>query len=97
MHNKAQRTLLLLGGTADGRVLAEKLHNSGIRVIYSIAGLVRTPNVPCEIISGGFSQRGGLALFIQEHHVAAILDVTHPYAQTMSNTAASVAKQCGIP
>ncbi len=91
------KPLLLLGGTADGRQLAERLHRRGIKVIYSIAGLVRRPKVSCEVISGGFSQYGGLSVFIQRHQVGAILDVTHPYAQTMSTRAVEAAGECRIP
>ncbi|CAM3139168.1 precorrin-6A/cobalt-precorrin-6A reductase [Moritella viscosa] len=89
--------LLLLGGTADGRKLAIQLHASHIPLIYSVAGLVRVPNVGCEIVSGGFSQFGGLQHYIREQNITAILDVTHPYAQKMSSTAAQIAKDCDIP
>jgi len=89
--------LLLLGGTADGRKLAAQLHASHIPLIYSVAGLVRVPDVGCEIISGGFSQFGGLQQYIHEQNITAILDVTHPYAQQMSSTAAQVANDCNIP
>jgi len=89
--------LLLLGGTADGRKLATELHACHIPLIYSVAGLVRVPNVGCEIVSGGFSQFGGLQQYINEQNITAILDVTHPYAQQMSSTAAQVAKDCGLP
>lgn len=89
--------LLLLGGTADARRMAVTLQQQGVKLIYSVAGLVRKPSLPCEIISGGFSQFGGLATYIQQHNIGAILDVTHPYARLMSNTAVSVAKQEGIP
>jgi len=90
-------SLLLLGGTADARRMAATLHQQGIKLIYSVAGLVRKPNLPCEIISGGFSQFGGLARYIQQHDISAILDVTHPYARVMSNTAVAVAQQENIP
>jgi precorrin-6A/cobalt-precorrin-6A reductase len=89
--------LLILGGTADGRQLAETLHNHGLPLIYSVAGLVRTPKVECEVVSGGFSQFGGLVEYSQQHAITAILDVTHPYAAKMSATAVSAAKSCGIP
>jgi len=90
-------SILVLGGTADGRHLSQQLYHQGINVIYSVAGLVRIPDLDCEVISGGFSQRGGLVHFIQQRHITAIIDVTHPYAQTMSNTAVDAAKACHIP
>lgn len=48
--------ILLLGGISEAKQLAATLHDNGHQVIYSIAGLVRQPTLPCEIISGGFSQ-----------------------------------------
>jgi precorrin-6A/cobalt-precorrin-6A reductase len=89
--------ILLLGGTADGRVLAETLHQQGIAVIYSIAGLVRVPTVACEILTGGFTPLGGLEHVIKEKNIQAILDVTHPYAELMSTKAVKAAQQCDIP
>lgn len=92
--------LLILGGTSEAKKLATGLHkaleSSGIEVIYSVAGLVRLPQFDCQVISGGFSQFGGLKNYIKNNAVAAILDVTHPFAEKMSMTAAQVAKQCNI-
>ena len=89
--------LLLLGGTADARQLAQDLHAQGVDVIYSIAGLVRQPQLDCRVISGGFSEQGGLAAFVLREDIGAIVDATHPYAQRMSVTAVTVARAQGIP
>lgn len=90
-------TLLILGGTADGRRLAETLYEQSVPIIYSVAGLVRVPDVRCEVVSGGFTQFGGLSRYIAQRQVTAILDVTHPYAQTMSAKAAAAAVESGVP
>jgi precorrin-6A/cobalt-precorrin-6A reductase len=89
--------LLLLGGTADARQLAQALHGHGVEVIYSIAGLVRQPRLECRVISGGFSMRGGLQSFVMHEQVDAILDATHPYARRMSETALAVTRALEIP
>ncbi|MCW4629477.1 MULTISPECIES: precorrin-6A/cobalt-precorrin-6A reductase [Marinomonas] len=89
--------ILLLGGTADARHLADALHKEGLSVIYSLAGLVRVPKVDCQLVVGGFTQFGGLAQYLTDHNIGAILDVTHPYAQTMSSKAVIAAKEVGIP
>jgi len=94
---KTGKQLLILGGTADGRHIAGALHDKGCSVIYSVAGLVRRPDLACEIVSGGFTQFGGLTPYIKSTAIGAILDVTHPYAQTMSNTAAKSAQECDVP
>jgi len=89
--------ILILGGTADGRHLAAALHKSGCTVVYSIAGLVRQPALECEVISGGFTQFGGLTTYLKKQGIAAVLDVTHPYAKVMSFTARESTQLCGIP
>lgn len=88
--------LLILGGTSDAKTLALVLHNKSIEAVYSIAGLVRQPDLPCEIISGGFSIRGGLSKYILDNDITALLDVTHPFATKMSQTARDVSEQLGI-
>ncbi len=90
-------TLLLLGGTSEAKQLANSLHKLNIKLIYSIAGLVRTPKLECEVVIGGFSQFGGLDSFIKENSISAILDVTHPYAQNMSHHAVLSANNMKIP
>jgi precorrin-6A/cobalt-precorrin-6A reductase len=89
--------VLLLGGTSDARHMADCLHKNGVSVVYSIAGLVRLPTLSCEVVSGGFSQFGGLNSYLQEQGIAAILDMTHPYAVKISDTAREVATGCCIP
>jgi len=89
--------LLLLGGTADARRLAKRLQLPGIEIIYSVAGLVRMPDVDCQIISGGFSQFGGLKAYIEQQNIDAVLDATHPYAEKMTATACSVTQQLDLP
>lgn len=91
------KKLLLLGGTADARRIATALHNAGLTVIYSIAGLVRTPQIDCQVLVGGFTQFGGLAQYLREQQISAVLDVTHPYAARMSSTAVAACAEVGIP
>ena len=90
-------SLLLLGGTADAKLLAQRLSKQGIDLIYSIAGRVRQPVLECPVLSGGFSAHGGLERFLETRGIEAILDVTHPYAEKMSTTAVAAAKSRGIP
>ncbi len=66
-------------------------------LLYSIAGLVRQPNIDCPIISGGFTQYGGLEKVIRERNITGILNATHPYAAQMSQKANEAAVHCQIP
>lgn len=92
--------ILILGGTSDARKVVKGLYDgdqpSG-RVIYSIAGLVRVPQLPCEVISGGFSQHGGLEAYLKAQQIDLLLDVTHPFAARMSATAVAAAQAVDIP
>ena len=89
--------ILIVGGTADGRRLATTLFERGFDVIYSIAGIVRKATVPCTVISGGFTQFGGLQQYIQDKQVTHLVDATHPFAQKMSNTIADASEDLAIP
>jgi len=88
--------LLIIGGTSDAKQLTLALHNQGIEVIYSIAGIVRQPNLPCEVISGGFTKRGGLTNYLRENKITALINATHPFAQKMSLAAQRSADQTGV-
>lgn len=88
--------ILLLGGTADARRLCDKLASQKCDVIYSIAGLVRTPDLACKVIVGGFSALGGLTHYLKENQIDLIIDATHPYAQKMSDQAVLSATESGI-
>jgi len=95
--------LLILGGTGDARRLAQALIKSAklslrpLEIIYSVAGLVRHPQLECEIVSGGFTPFGGLAVYIRQRNIDALLDCTHPYALVMSSNAVTAAAETGIP
>jgi precorrin-6A/cobalt-precorrin-6A reductase len=91
--------LLLLGGTADARKLCALLHSQypDAELVYSVAGLVRIPQVPAQIISGGFRQYGGLAKYCNAQSIDAIVDATHPFATVMSTHARATAHNLGMP
>ena len=94
--------ILLLGGIGESMSLAKELIQLNHEVVYSIAGLVRTPNLDCTIHSGGFSQYGqdsihGLAVFLEQKNIDLVLDATHPYAETISNSAWMAAQKIQLP
>ena len=89
--------LLLLGGTHEAKALARSLHAQGIDLVYSIAGLVRHPDLPCQVISGGFSRSGGLEAYLHEAGIDQVLDATHPYAANISRRAAEASAAAGVP
>ena len=90
--------LLILGGTADARHLATALHQSQpcLELVYSVAGLVRQPQVPATVVSGGFSQFGGLSAYCNEQHITGIVNATHPFSTTMGNHATQTSSELGL-
>lgn len=92
--------VLVLGGTTEGRRLAETLTAlpAGPRVTSSLAGRVTRPVLPPgEVRVGGFGGASGLADWLREHRVDALIDATHPFAETISSNAASAAATCHVP
>jgi precorrin-6A/cobalt-precorrin-6A reductase len=90
--------VLILGGTAEARALAAALVDAGVRVVSSLAGRVRDPALPVgEVRIGGFGGVEGLAAWLREHGVAAVVDATHPFASTMTAHAVSATAAAGVP
>ncbi|MEU9404148.1 cobalt-precorrin-6A reductase [Streptomyces sp. NPDC048281] len=91
--------VLILGGTAEARRLATELSGcSGVRVTTSLAGRVARPGTLAgEVRIGGFGGAAGLGDWLREHRVDALVDATHPFAETITANAARAARATGIP
>lgn len=84
--------LLLLGGTAEGRALARRLHPH-VDIVSSLAGRVPDPALPVGPVRiGGFGGVDGLRRWLVDEHIDAVIDATHPFAATITAHAAQV---CG--
>ncbi|MFI8511316.1 cobalt-precorrin-6A reductase [Streptomyces sp. NPDC085460] len=89
--------VLILGGTTEARALAGLLH-PGTRVTSSLAGRVAEPRLPAgEVRIGGFGGPDGLAAWVREHAVDAVIDATHPFAERISFNAARAAATAHVP
>src|SRR3954454_10342300 len=90
--------VLILGGTGEARRLATALADEGADVVSSLAGRVADPMLPPgEVRVGGFGGVAGLVAWLQEHPVAAVVDATHPFAATMTASAAEATGPAGVP
>jgi precorrin-6A/cobalt-precorrin-6A reductase len=87
------KRVLILGGTTEARQLAEVLvERADVHVVTSLAGRVRDPrHPPGELRIGGFGGVDGLARWIAEHHIDAVVDATHPFAARMTAHAVAAA------
>jgi precorrin-6A/cobalt-precorrin-6A reductase len=89
--------VLLLGGTAEARLLAARLHPA-VDVISSLAGRVPDPALPVgDVRIGGFGGADGLRRWLADSNVDAVVDATHPFAATITATAAEVCANLQIP
>lgn len=93
------RSILILGGTTDARLLAGKLaEDSGYYILLSMAGRTRTPvKQPVPTRTGGFGGPAGLANFIRAEKFDILVDATHPYAARISRNAAQAAALAEVP
>jgi precorrin-6A/cobalt-precorrin-6A reductase len=89
--------LLLLGGTAEARALADRLVRGadelGLDVVSSLAGAVAAPRLPAgKVRVGGFGGVPGLRRYLADETVDLVVDATHPFSEQMS---AHAARACG--
>jgi precorrin-6A/cobalt-precorrin-6A reductase len=90
--------ILILGGTTEARELAQDLHGAGVSVISTLAGRVSAPRLPPgEVRIGGFGGPDGLAAWLGEQGIAAVVDATHPFAERISASATQATATAGVP
>jgi precorrin-6A/cobalt-precorrin-6A reductase len=95
----AARTVLVLGGTAEARELAQALTaEPELRVVSSLAGRIARPRLPAgEVRIGGFGGPAGLAAYLNEQRVNAVVDATHPFAERISASAVTACERARLP
>src|SRR6478609_7544865 len=91
--------VLILGGTAEARMLAERLAGrSDLEVTLSLAGRTASPaRQPVPVRRGGFGGAAGLADYLMSERIDALIDATHPYASVISANAAAAARDAKVP
>ncbi|WP_327292875.1 cobalt-precorrin-6A reductase [Streptomyces sp. NBC_01198] len=93
------RRVLVLGGTAEARVLAGLLDGDpGLAVTTSLAGRTPQPGpLAGQVRTGGFGGAAGLAGWLRDQRADAVVDATHPFAAAISAHAAQAALATGVP
>jgi precorrin-6A/cobalt-precorrin-6A reductase len=94
-----QAKILILGGTAEARMLAQRLAGrADLAVTLSLAGRTAAPaaqGVPVRV--GGFGGVAGLVDYLVNDQIDALIDATHPYADTISANAVAAARRANVP
>ena len=74
--------ILILGGTAEARLLAARLEGDvRFSPLTSLAGVTARPGkIAGQVRTGGFGGVAGLRDFIGQERIALMVDATHPFA-----------------
>lgn len=92
--------ILILGGTAEAMALAKGIAERapGVDVVTSLAGILdEIPDLPGRLRRGGFGGADGLARYLDDERIDALVDATHPFARIMAATACTAARRSGVP
>lgn len=94
----SERRVLVLGGTSEGRELADWLAARGVYAVTSLAGATRQPRRPAgPVRTGGFGGPEGLAAWLRAERMEAVVDATHPFARRISENARLACEALGLP
>ena len=91
--------VLILGGTAEARALAERLAaHPAITPLTSLAGRTADPVMPPGgVRSGGFGGAEAMASYLASARIAAVVDATHPFAARITGQATQAAAVAAVP
>jgi precorrin-6A/cobalt-precorrin-6A reductase len=91
--------ILLLGGTTETALVAQALAEAGRQVLVSTATDIplAVGTHPSILLRQGRLDETAMAALISQEKIAALVDVTHPYALEVRATAERVARSSGIP
>jgi precorrin-6A/cobalt-precorrin-6A reductase len=96
-----ERRLLILGGTAEARVLAEEAiarFGRGLLITSSLAGRTRSSAALAGTVRrGGFGGADGLASYLRSAQIDFVIDATHPFAARISAACVEASRSLGAP
>ena len=92
------KRVLILGGTAEAVELADLLAGDpGFEPITSLAGRTSDPEMPGGAARiGGFGGSEGLARYLAEQSIHALIDASHPFAEQISRHAMEASGSTGV-
>lgn len=90
--------VLLLGGTTEAVALANAA-STDFDITYSLAGRTKTPSLPdgVTVRSGGFGGADALSQWLAENRIDALVDATHPFADSIATDAATACAAQALP
>jgi precorrin-6A/cobalt-precorrin-6A reductase len=96
---QAPMRVLILGGTTEASDLARLLaEDRRFETTLSLAGRTSNPRTqPVRTRTGGFGGPDGLAAWLEQQTIEAVIDATHPYADQISSNAVTACGRLAIP
>ncbi len=92
-----QATILLFGGTAQGRLLSQKLIDRDIAHYYSTkTQTAYQSGANVEVLCGTMSA-AHIAEFCSFHGIRNIIDAAHPFAELLHSEMSIASLSCGVP
>ncbi len=91
--------VLILAGTTEATALARRLEGHPVLAgTLSLAGRTERPaRAELPVRRGGFGGVEGLAAYLRDEGIGALVDATHPFAVRISANAAAAARRAGVP
>ncbi|MEO9224349.1 MAG: cobalt-precorrin-6A reductase, partial [Acidimicrobiales bacterium] len=90
--------VLVLGGTSEASTLARAVEgDANVDITISLAGRTANPvPLPGRVRIGGFGGPDGLACYLRDEAVDAVIDATHPFARHMRWNVAQACTATGV-
>jgi len=97
--DQAPMRVLILGGTTEASGLAHLLADDPrFETTLSMAGRTSKPRTQAvRTRIGGFGGADGLAAWLAQETIEAVIDATHPYADQISSNAVAACERLAIP
>jgi precorrin-6A/cobalt-precorrin-6A reductase len=91
--------VLILGGSTESSELSRLLAGDHrFETTLSLAGRTSKPRAqPVRTRTGGFGGADGLAAWLAQESIEAVVDATHPYADRISANAVNACQRLGLP
>lgn len=91
--------ILILAGTTEGRLVAEKLQGLGLATVCSVVSdygevLLKETGIADVVVHR--LDENSMPTFIQKHQIQAVVDATHPFAVNISQLAIQVCQHLDV-
>ena len=89
-------SLLLFGGTTEGRLAVDVCEQAGKPFYYSTKGSLQKVDMHNGVHITGAMTADDIVAFCKEHEIGCIVDAAHPFAENLHNTIDEARKALGI-